>query len=218
MNDYRILKNFLLIIFVILFLNLVVSCKSNEKTKSRNEILKPKVNNSEYLNESELENYIIKSKEIKLKSTYQKPFDTLRFNKIIAYDFEGSEEPNPSVINQKNNFTSVILKQKYLNNVQSNKLIETLTDETTYGESTAGCFNPHLGFVFYNNNKVVYVVDVCLDCNYLISESEIPAMVKKKINIGTEDEYPAIGFSKIGKNKIRGISKELDFFYGRKEK
>ncbi len=149
-----------------------------------------------------------------MKVINSKPFDTLKFDKIIAYDFKGSEEPNPSIITKENKFTNVILKQQFLNKEQSQFLIESLTNNSTYGGTFAACFNPHLGFVFYNNDKIVFKVDVCLSCNYLISSSDIPAMTSKMIDKGTENEYPAFGFSYSGKKKIRKLCKELNFFYG----
>ena len=49
-----------------------------------------------------------------------------------------------------------LLKQKYLNDKQAQFLIKSLSSNSTYGGSFAACFNPHLGFVFFDNNKVVY--------------------------------------------------------------
>ncbi len=196
---------------------LSISCKTNNKPEIKHQVLQPKktkIDYTKYLKRSELEAYVLQAEKVNLKALNSKPFDTLKFDKIIAYDFEGSEEPNPSVIGKNNKFTNVILKQKYLNEKQAQFLLKCLTSNSTYGGSFAACFNPHLGFVFFDNNKVVCTVDVCLGCNYLISTSDIPAMNNKMINKGTEDAYPAFGFSKSGKKKIRKLCKELDFYYG----
>lgn len=212
MKQTNIFKKALLLVLVCLS----ISCKTNNKPETDRQVLpsKPKIDYSKYLKRSELEAYVLQAEKVNLKALNSKPFDTLKFDKIIAYDFEGSEEPNPSVIGKNNKFTNVILKQKYLNEKQAQFLLKCLTSNSTYGGSFAACFNPHLGFVFFNNNKVVYKVDVCLGCNYLISTSNIPAMNSKMINKGTEDAYPAFGFSKSGKKKIRKLCKELDFYYG----
>jgi len=77
------------------------------------------------------------------------------------------------------------------------------------------CFIPHLGFGFYKDNKIVFKVNVCLDCNYLIPSIKIPATSFYKINKGTEFEYPAQGFSEYGKERIIEISKELELDYGK---
>ena len=36
-----------------------------------------------------------------------------------------------------------------------------------YGGETKGCFEPSLGIVFYKDNQICYVIDICLDCNFL---------------------------------------------------
>ena len=198
----------------LLTISLLVSCKTREKSNVEIKPLNTKAQYSKYLKRNILENYVLKAEKVNLKVLNSKPFDTLKFDKIIAYDYEGSEEPNPSVINKYNNFTNVILKQQFLNKEQSQFLIESLTNNSTYGGTFAACFNPHLGFVFYNNDKIVFKVDVCLSCNYLISSSDIPAMTSKMIDKGTENEYPAFGFSSSGKKKITKLCKELSFFYG----
>ncbi|WP_395063534.1 hypothetical protein [Flavobacterium sp.] len=213
MKQTNLIKNALLWVLICLS----ISCKTSDKSEIKNQVLpikSVKIDYSKYLKRSELEAYVLQSEKLNLKELNLKPFDTLKFDKIIAYDFEGSEEPNPSVIGKNDKFTNVILKQKYLNEKQGYFLIKCLTSNATYGGSFAACFNPHLGFVFFDHDKVVYTVDVCLGCNYLISTSDIPAMNSKMINKGTEDAYPAFGFSKAGKKKIRKLCKELDFFYG----
>ena len=193
---------------------LLISCKIIDKSNTEIKPKPIKIDFSKYLKRNELENYVLQAEKVNLKVINSKPFDTLKFDKIIAYDFEGSEEPNPSVITKDNKFTSVILKQQFLNKEQSKFLIESLTNNSTYGGTFAACFNPHLGFVFFNNDKIVFKVDVCLSCNYLISSLDIPAMTSKMINKETENEYPAFGFSNSGKKKIRKLCKELNFFYG----
>lgn len=204
-------------LFLFALICIAISCKTNIKSEINLQVLQPKpikVDYSKYLKRNELENYVLQVEKVNLKVINSKPFDTLKFDKIIAYDFEGSEEPNPSVLNKNNNFTNVILKQQFLNKEQSQFLIESLSNNSTYGGTFAACFNPHLGFVFYNNDKIVFKVDVCLSCNYLISSSDIPAMTSKMIDKGTENEYPAFGFSNSGKKKIKKLCKELNFFYG----
>jgi len=96
-------------------------------------------------------------------------------------------------------FAPVILRQKSLNQKQVDFLTNFLTNNKTYGGSPAACFEPHLGFVFYRDNDIQCVVNVCLDCNYLESSVDIPAGEYHKMYEGTEYEYGAIGFSEQGK-------------------
>ena len=168
-----------------------------------------------YLSQAQLTEYVLQSKTIEITSAYTYPFDTLQFDKVIAYDFDGSEQPYPSVINQRNGkFVPVISRQQELKAEQIDFLIDFLTDNSTYGEPTAACFYPHLGIVFYQGNERKYVVDICLDCNYLRSTTEIPATQHKKMKFDDGTSYGLQGFSGKGKEKIIQLSKRLGLAYG----
>jgi len=101
-----------------------------------------------------------------------------------------------------------------LNQKQVNFLTNFLTDNETYGGSPAACFEPHLGIVFFQDNKIQCSVSVCLDCNYLESSVDIPAENYHKIEAGTKYEYSAIGFSERGKQSTIELCKQLGFDYG----
>lgn len=174
-----------------------------------------KTKNSKYLSKKELVNYINKAKLIEVKNQYKTPFDTLKFDKVIAYDFDGSEEPYPSVVSPRDSsFVPVILHQKELDIKQVDNLTKLLTDNTTYGGITAACFQPHMGIIFYHNNKINYIVNICLDCNYLIASTQIPAQEFTKAKYEDGTPYSLVGFSKKGKEKIIELSKSLDLDYG----
>jgi hypothetical protein len=170
-----------------------------------------------YLGMSELHKYPSNTDVVKPRAKPGKPFDTLHYNRIVAYDFEGSEEPYPGVLDKNGNFVPVILAQKLLSQAQADFIISHLANPKTYGGATAACFRPHLGIVFYEGARAVFVVNVCLDCNFLISTSDIPAMSQGQMNAGAKGEYtvPAIGFSETGKSGIRNFCTELGFHYGR---
>lgn len=161
-----------------------------------------------------LVDYISTAKTVKPNSSIGEPFDKLDYDKLIAYDFVGSEEPYPAVIDRKGKFVPVVIGQQYLSQQQADKILSTLTSKSTYGEATAACFQPHFALVFYKDNKMINQINVCLDCNYLISDISIPAETHKKINAGTKDEYAITGFTNKGKKAIIDLCKELNFTYG----
>ena len=83
----------------------------------------------------------------------------------------------------------------------------------TYGEVTAACFEPKLGIVFFKDMEVQFVVDICLDCNYLKSTIQIPATNFKKMHFESGGSYGLKGFSNKGIEGIVEFSKEIDFRY-----
>jgi hypothetical protein len=209
-------------LFITLFTALIfVSCQSRSENKEQIEIIDktipPKksaaIDNSKNLKEKVLLDYIISASSIQPNSKNGTPFDKLKYDKIIAYDFQGSEEPYPSVIDKHGKFVPVVVAQKVLSQFQADKILSALTRESTYGEGTAACFNPHFALVFYRNNKMIHQINICLDCNYLIADIDIPAETHLKIDKGIPDEYTLTGFTKSGKAAIINLCKELNFHY-----
>lgn len=203
---------------------LLVCCQ----TKTENEVAKVSadkvlpsppewIDTTKIIKEKMLLDYITTAKTVKANSQNGIPFSRLEYDKVIAYDFAGSEEPYASVIDEKGKFIPVVLGQCSLTQEQSDTILSTLTKNSTYGEATAACFKPHFALVLYKDNKKISQINVCLDCNYLISDIEIPAETHKKINKGTKDEYVMIGFTKSGKTAIIDLCTELNFRYGRIE-
>lgn len=173
-----------------------------------------KADTSKILTESALIDYIAKAKTIRPNPKNGIPFGKMDYDKVIVYNFAGSEEPYPNVIDRRGKFVPVVLKQQYLTQEQADKILATLANNSTYGGATAVCFIPHFALVLYKNNQKVNQISVCFDCNYLESEIEIPAVIHKKANAGKINEYPLIGFSKAGKKAIGNLCKQLNFYYG----
>lgn len=197
----------------ILILCLSVSCADKI---NQNNLPPPPKKSDRYKNaisQKLLNDYLQNANETPALKKYAAPFDKLEFDKVIAYDYEGNEEGFNSVI-KNGNFLPIIEKQHALSEIQIDYLINgVLTSNTTYGETTAACFNPHLGVVFFKGLKPVMVIDICLDCNYLISDIEIPAAEYNKFKFENGEEYAARGFSNQGKHKIVKLAKQLDFYY-----
>jgi hypothetical protein len=222
----RLDKIFLPALCIVLSLTIFISCqidgKQKESAKENETIIKTPppewVDTTKTLKEKILIDYIISAKTIKPNLNNGRPFDKLNYDKIIAYDFAGSEEPYPAVIDRQGKFVPVVLGQKFLSQEQADKILSTLTSKSTYGEATAACFQPHFALVFYKDNKMITQINICLGCNYLISEIEIPAETHKKVNAGAKDEYAITGFTDKGKKAIKDLCRELNFTYGQDEK
>ncbi len=166
-----------------------------------------------------LKDYIENTPPIKLTRKYKVPFNTLEFDKVIAYDFDGDEETFPSAIGRNGSFIPIIEKQAALTEKQINYLIENiLTSDATYGGGTAACFQPHLSIIFYNKNERVFITDICLGCNLLHSSQLIPATQSHKAKFEDGTDFFLDGFSKQGKKRIRNLATELDFYYSNNNK
>jgi hypothetical protein len=140
------------------------------------------------------------------------PFLSLDFDKAIAYDYEGGKgEGVIQIIDSNGVLAPTVTKSRELTIKQKNLVTHLFGSNSTYGEGYAACFEPHLGILFFNNNKVVAHLSICLECNYLSSSFLIPATSFKKIKISDDSEYSEEGFSKIGRRKINSFCKQLNF-------
>ena len=117
-----------------------------------------------------------------------------------------------AVIGKDGKFIPIIKKQQFLTQNQADNILSALTKDTSYGEVSAACFNPHFGLVFFKNDKKVNQINICLGCNNSISEIDIPAQTHKVFNKGTEHEYAFTGFTAKGKAAVITLCKELQFY------
>lgn len=196
------------------------SCKQqieNTKSISEKKIEIPQLLSDSTLKEKTLNDYIQTAETIKPNVKNGVPFNKLDYDKIIAYDFAGDEETYPNPIDRKGKFTPVILKQQFLTQKQADQILSALAKNSSYGESSAACFQPHLGLVFFKGNKKINQISICLSCNTSITEIEIPARTHKIFNKGTDNEYSFTGFKPSGKKAIIKLCKEINFHYGNKK-
>src|SRR6218665_557410 len=206
-------------VILIGFLCLAFSCSNGSKTTKESitdePIIPPPPKTSDKirkgLSAKTLEDYIRNAPVIKLKKKYKAPFDKFEFNKVIAYDYDGDEETFSSAIGKNGSFIPIIEKQGALTEKQIDYLIDKiLTANSTYGGATAACFQPHLSFIFYNENRRVFITDICLGCNFLHSSQLIPATQSHKAKFEDGTDFFQVGFSKNGKKRIRNLATELD--------
>ena len=140
-------------------------------------------------------------------------FKKLKYDTVIAYGYDGSYGQEQQLIIEKDKLSKKVKNKKILNQEQVKKINKTLIDTSTYGNTTASCFEPHLGIVYYYKNKVVLSISICLQCNFLESSIEIPASIYYKIQSLDNSYSPATGFSKKARKEINDFCKSLNFNY-----
>jgi hypothetical protein len=147
------------------------------------------------------------------------PFDTLQYDRAVAYDYNGMND-NPIVKDGQlirrapGQARSVeIYGQQQLTKLQIAAFHKILRDTATFGGPTAACFDPHLGIVYYKREKIVGHISVCISCNFLRSSMLIPASHSKKIYYSDDpNNYLwAEGFSQQARERLNNFCKELQF-------
>jgi len=140
------------------------------------------------------------------------PFLSVKFDKVIIYDYQQAGE-DPALVGENGNLLSSarIKKQVQLDSATINKLNRKIGDRKSYGQVTAACFEPHLGIVYYLNGKIVRHVLVCIGCNALRADIDIPAQHQNKQGQGDNAYYLGEGMSKSFRQFINSLLIKYNF-------
>jgi len=139
------------------------------------------------------------------------PFLTLKFDKVCMYDFEQTGQKGAFIADSNGKYVQHIVRQVQLKQKTVEKVNAKLGDKKSFGGGTAACFEPHCGFVYFSNNKVVAQIIICLECNQLRSDISIPAQKQGKQGKGNDVYYIRDGLSKSFRQFINRLLTENKF-------
>ena len=118
-------------------------------------------------------------------------FPGREFKQILAFKMTGDDG---EIVENGRISKKAIGKGVLLSTIATNSLLKIFQDEATYGEVAYSCFEPHVGYVFYNEkNEIIAYTSICLKCNWMKS-------------------FPAVGgfaFSENGNQKLKNIEKRI---------
>ena len=125
--------------------------------------------------------------------TNQRNFKGTLFDSVMITEFSPpTEAPFPSqrkdLLKQKPDTAATKLKAM-LTKPESEEIYRLLTDKKSYNSKASVCWMPHLGIYFLNKGVIVNYIEVCLDCNKLMSllrikDSEPVKLGKLKLATG----------------------------------
>lgn len=137
---------------------------------------------------------ISKQPENQIVVKAQNPLSSLKYDSVVAYDYDSRDQQ--LIVDDSGQLAKTVSKRINLPANSINEIITILGDDSTFGGDLAHCFDPHIGIVFYKENKVIEHLSICLDCNSLNSLIPLPN---------------SSGFSKTGRLKINRLCKEWAF-------
>jgi hypothetical protein len=115
------------------------------------------------------------------------PYLSLSYDSVVMYEFDGGKGSDMSIINDSGGLARTVSMQALLPVATSRELVAKLGARTSYGQTKAFCYEPHLGFVFYKHGKSIAYVNVCLDCNRLVPSMTIPAQ-RQGVTVGIDSK------------------------------
>jgi hypothetical protein len=132
---------------------------------------------------------------LNLAHAQQKPtYTILKYDKVIMYDYDPSDKVG-HIIEENGKLTSHIKKRVELDKNTADLLKVKLHSKSSFGSGTSPCFDPHLGFVYYLNGKVVASISICMSCNRLNSSIILDSQKQGKIGKGKDAYYMLDGMS-----------------------
>mgnify|MGYP003667858401 CR=1 FL=1 len=137
------------------------------------------------------------------------PFSIIDSDSIVVYEYDGLSglKIEDALESQPN---KIINSAKVELNVIKG-FERAITDSNAYGNTTAACFDPHLGIVYWKKDSIMASISICLDCNYLESSKDILSEGNNQIVISEDYSYPAKGFSKETRKFINDFCLQLGF-------
>ena len=98
-------------------------------------------------------------------------FPVEEFSNIVAYQMNGEGE---DAIFENGKLSNLVIGvEKELNAEQTMELLDFLQDEKAFGGTPAKCFSPHHAFVFYNDERPVAHLTLCMSCGWLKSTPDL---------------------------------------------
>lgn len=149
---------------------------------------------------------------LSLNGQAKNPFLKLKFDKVVLYDYEPFGE-NPALVDNNGQILKAvkIKKQAQLDSSTIKELNTKLGDKKSFGDVTAICFEPHLAIAYYLDRKIIRDVLICMACNALRSDVDIPAQHQNKQGKGKEAYYLGDDMSKIFRKFINSLLVKYNF-------
>lgn len=139
----------------------------------------------------------------------ENPFEQLEYDRAVAYEYQGDGGRDIRFVLQRPSIpvdSSIVLSPTQV------AAFETLIcGKDGYGANKSDCFDPHFAVAYFQGDSLIASVNVCLMCNYLIADPEVPATRAVVIDAGTESERFAYGFSKTLRWELDAFIQSLGF-------
>ena len=140
------------------------------------------------------------------------PFLKLKVDSIVFYDFGGNPEDEVvSIIQKDDKLSYSVIKSVKLDKITGDYFTKLIGKKESYGGSTAQCFEPHLGVVYYYNKKPIAYINICLSCNKLSSSLAIKSQLQGKNGEGDKVYYTLDGMSNTFRQSIIALLVKFNF-------
>jgi len=133
----------------------------------------------------------------------------LKYDKVMMYEFAGGIGSDMSIVDARGHIAKSMTKQVVLDKESALSLTRKLGEKESFADTTASCFEPGLGFIYYLKGKKVAHINVCLSCN--VVTSSFPVNPKKHDKFWANNDYDDGGPTQSFRAFLQGLLKKYDF-------
>jgi hypothetical protein len=138
----------------------------------------------------------------------QNPFAKIKYDSVVAYNFALKDSRVHAILNKDSTLEkSTVLPGRKLIANETAELLGILNNKKTYGGPVMACFDPKHAFIFYREKRIVGLIEICFDCNFLRSTPELPAM--RSWQDFEKDQVMDWGFNRSSGKKLRDFCRRL---------
>jgi len=121
----------------------------------------------------------------------QNPYAALSCDSVVIVDYGNMQTEDTNIEKYSNGyrFMHIPSKAKTLTKGETDELIERIGKKSSYGVEHATCYMPHLAVMFMKNGYAVEYVEVCTECNRLVSSLELEATKQGPTDVGEGQVY-----------------------------
>ncbi len=171
----------------------------------------PTVEPQPYLSLQQLAESLKRAPTLARLTKLHPPFDSLQFDKAMAYDYNGAKGEQALYIVEEGRLAPTIVAQQPLDGHDVEALVGLLYNKRAYGDAPAFCFEPHLGIVFYQSDSIVAHLSICISCKRLTGSPAVPAHLFPQVRLPDGTSYPADGLNDRTLQQLRKWLRQWQF-------
>ena len=151
-------------------------------------------------------------------SAQENPFANIQYDSLVIYDLNYKyKEDNQwkrlkSIVNENEVLIEgCIKKSSRLSKDESSVFTQKIGMKSSYGLTSASCFDPHFGAVYFKDGKPNAHITICLSCNTYKTSHNIPASQQGPKDLDGEIYYMKTGFSMSFRKYLNDLKKSSGF-------
>jgi hypothetical protein len=145
------------------------------------------------------------------KTDTTNPYASMHADSVVIYDYNFQEEFESGWLVLNGKLSKEIKKHQKLDSASAKQFTALLGKKNSFGSTTAMCFYPHFGAIYWKNGKPAGNIQICVQCNVLRADKELKAQLQGKQGEGKNVYYTLDGMSDTFLKYLNGLIVKYHF-------